>query len=51
MIENAKFKSLEIQDLNVNRLHAAEIAVSDSIQFPPDEPLAESLDGSSPVTN
>ena len=50
VIENAKFKSLEIQDLKVKCLHAAEIAVSDSIQFPPDELLAESL-GGSPVTN
>jgi hypothetical protein len=51
VIENAKFKSLEIQDLTVTRLHAAEIAVSDSIQFPPDEPLADPLSGGSSVMN
>jgi hypothetical protein len=33
-IESAKFKSLEIQDLTVARLHAAEVTVSDSLTLP-----------------
>ena len=33
-IERAKFRFLEIQDLNVTRLHVAEVTVSDSIKLP-----------------
>jgi hypothetical protein len=31
VIESAKFKSLEIQDLTVKRLHAAEVTVTVSL--------------------
>ena len=34
LVGDAKFKSLEIQDLMVTRLHAAEIFVSESVQLP-----------------
>jgi len=34
LIESAKFKSLEIQDLTVTRLHAAEVTVSESLKLP-----------------
>jgi hypothetical protein len=34
VIEKAKLKSLETQDLSVTRLHVAEITVSDSIKLP-----------------
>ena len=34
LIENTQFKSHEIQDLTERRLRAAEIIVSDSIEFP-----------------
>lgn len=33
-VENAKFKSLEIADLTVTRLHAAEVTVSQSLKLP-----------------
>ena len=33
-IDSAKLKSLEIENLSVRRLHAAEVTVSDSLQFP-----------------
>ena len=35
-VESGKFKSLEIQDLTVTRLHAAEVIVSDSLKLPGD---------------
>jgi hypothetical protein len=34
VVESAKLKSLEIQDLTVTRLHAAEVTVSDSLKLP-----------------
>jgi hypothetical protein len=34
VVDGAKFKSLEIQDLTVTRLHAAEVTVSDSLKLP-----------------
>ena len=34
VIDHAKFKSLEIEDLTVNRLHAGEVSVSDSLNLP-----------------
>jgi hypothetical protein len=33
-IENGRFKSLEIDDLIVKRLHAAEVNVTESLKFP-----------------
>ncbi len=33
-VESAKFKSLEILDLTVRRLRAAEVTVSDSLKLP-----------------
>jgi hypothetical protein len=33
-LDSGKLKSLEIQDLTVTRLHAAEITVSDSLKPP-----------------
>ena len=37
VVDSAKLKSLEIQDLTVTRLHAAEVTVSDSLKLPGDE--------------
>jgi len=34
LIESAEFKSLEIQDLIVTRLRAAEVTVTDSLTLP-----------------
>jgi hypothetical protein len=34
IIENAKLKSLAIEDLTVTRIHAAEVNVSDSLTLP-----------------
>ena len=34
LVESAEFKSLEIQDLTVTRLRAAEVTVSDSLKVP-----------------
>ena len=34
LIESAEFKFLEIQDLTVRRLHAAEVTVSGSLKLP-----------------
>jgi hypothetical protein len=34
VVGSAKFKSLEIQDLTVTRLHAAEVIVSESLKLP-----------------
>ena len=33
-VENGRFKSLEIDDLTVKRLHAAEVNVSESLRLP-----------------
>jgi hypothetical protein len=33
LIERAKFKSIEIEDLTVKRLHVAEVTVSDSLKL------------------
>jgi hypothetical protein len=33
-VENAKFKPLDINDLTVTRLHAAEVTVSHSLDLP-----------------
>jgi hypothetical protein len=41
-VESAKFKSLEIHDLTVMRIHAAEVTVSDSLKLP------ENADGKRP---
>jgi hypothetical protein len=34
LVESAKFKFLEIEDLTVTRLHAAAVTVSDSLKLP-----------------
>jgi len=34
VVGSAKFKSLEIQDLTVMRIHAAEVTVSDFLKLP-----------------
>jgi hypothetical protein len=34
LIGRAKFKSIEIEDLTVTRLHFAEVTVSDSLKLP-----------------
>jgi hypothetical protein len=41
-VESAKFNSLEIKDLTVMRIHAAEVTVSDSLKLP------ENADGKRP---
>ena len=33
-VQNGKFRSLEIDDLTVKRLHATEVSVSESLNFP-----------------
>jgi hypothetical protein len=42
VIDGAKFKTLEIEDLTVTRLHAAEVAVSDSLDLPASTPTRKS---------
>jgi hypothetical protein len=37
VIENAKFKTIESQDLSVKRLRAAEVTVSASLRLPSDD--------------
>jgi hypothetical protein len=43
MVASGVFKSLEIQDLIVTRIHAAEVTVSDSLHLPGDRKIEPAM--------